>query len=351
LVVPSLDGSRTAVAQAAVLTRAAAALDQPNAILYIQEQNYGTVGSCFALARSSSAGAPGTPICVGGRSTDAGTSGISADPANDTLNYSSQEWLSPDESQVHTIYGNGDEAALNNSTGQYTIYDAANDTLINDSSIPITPPPIGTIAPLAIGPLALSRAISDPAYFEELYQEAQAGDKNAQGQTTFTSELVGQTTIDGESVYELRFDFHFTAPADIAADNAPDQENLLYLDSKTYTPVRSVKMAVNPSGQPDGPSGTTVLAVTDFTVQSLPDNPANERLLQMSPHPGATQIQENHTPQTGTTASGTGTGAALGTGATGPSGATGASSEAGPTGSSGASASGSSGVTRTAPTN
>ena len=31
-------------------------------------------------------------------------------------------------------------------------------------------------------------------------------------------------------------------------------------------------------------------SVTDFTVESLPDTPPNSTLLQMAPHPGATQI-------------------------------------------------------------
>ena len=308
-----------------------------------------------------SGGPTGSPLCVGHSSTDA----LSADPANDALNYSSQEWLSPGQSQVHTIYNNGDETVLDTDTHEYVAYNAAHDTvttLTSDSTIPgaipSASPAASTPFPLA-GALGLTSKVADPSYFENLYHEAQVGGEHTVGRITVTAaQLVGQTTIGGESVYELRFDFQFAATANPPAYDPcgskvctrPDQETLLYLDSQTLMPVRSVVMTVNTNDRPGFPPGTTVSDVTDFTVQSLPDTPSNESLLQMSPHPGATQVQETYTPGKGTVVS-TGASSASGltsqagtTSSTGSTGATTATGTTGTTGATGTSKSGASGA-------
>ena len=95
LVVPSFDGSQTAVAQAAVLTRAAAALDQPNTILYVQVHDYSADGDGPSMLGGDELG--GFAMCVPGPCSRSATpatpqTGISADPSADTLTYSSQEW-------------------------------------------------------------------------------------------------------------------------------------------------------------------------------------------------------------------------------------------------------------------
>ena len=369
LVVPSFDGSQTAVAQAAVLTRAAAALDQPNTILYVQVHDYSADGDGPSMLGGDELG--GFAMCVPGPCSRSGTpatlqTGISADPSADTLTYSSQEWLSP--GRDHTIYSNGDEVATSGATDQYVAYDAADNTVttLTDMGFPSTPtsPPPSNLA-LAAAPGAISSNLADPSFYEQLYQQAQAGQQatipEGTAQTTVAAHLIGQTTVAGESVYELRFDLQTTMPSggDLSGPNCGPtvctlrtSEILLYLDSQTYTPVRTVVLTSNPNDNQGLPDGTAVSQVADYAVQRLPDTPANEALLQMSAHPGAAQVQAAYdqyradhglSPVTGSS-----TGAS---GPTGSSGATGSSSEAGPTGSSGASASGSSGVTGTAPSN
>lgn len=296
IVVPSLDGSRTGTAQAAVLKRAAAALDQTNTIFYLQARQYSAVGGGPCMPE----GVAPFLVCAPSSAADAQT-GISANPADDTLRYSSQEWLSADGSQDHTIYSNGYETVNNTNTKEYMSYDAADNTLTTltdtgDIGGPITPglPPLGQ-------PTASDFA--NPSYYESFYQEAEAGQQNTQDGTTVSAQLVGQTTIAGESVYELRFDFHFTPPANPPAGDIcgstvctpPDRETLLYLDSQTFLPVRSVELIVNPTDKPGIPPGTAVWTVTDLSIQSLPDTTANENRLQMSSHPGATQIDQTET--------------------------------------------------------
>jgi hypothetical protein len=190
---------------------------------------------------------------------------------------------------------------------------------------------------------------ADPAYYETLYRQAQAGEQSTVGATTIHTQLVGQTTIAGKSVYELAFTFHFTPPSnpppgDMCGStvcSTADREVLLYLDSQTFTPVRTVYTIVNTNDNPGIPPGSAVWIVTDYSVQSLPDTPANEALLQMAPHPGATQVQSTYAqyraehglnPATGSTTT------------TGASGATGSTGQAGTTGSTGTSASGASGA-------
>lgn len=367
VVVPSLGGSGTGLAEGAVLAHAAAALDQPNTILYVQTQSYGNAGVlCMAnFSAASGSTTVSSPMCVGGSSDEAGTSGISANPADDTLNYSSQEWISPDQSQVHTIYNNGDELAQDRDAHNYQAYNPADNTLTTLTVPGATGPPpssntLSAPGPLAalITPLTLSFNISDTSYFEDLYQEAQAGEQNSSGRTTVTAQLVGQTTIDGESVYELSFAIQFMAPANPPAGGAcdatgctppgapPEFETLLYLDSQTFMPVRSVGMVSNTNDRPGFAPGTAVRDVTEFTVQSLPDTPANEALLQMSPHPGATQVNVDDTQPPASETGSTGTSGA--TDATGPTSEVGTT---GSTGTTGASGSGASGVSGTPPAN
>jgi hypothetical protein len=299
-VVLSLSGSRAQIAQAAVLTRAAAALAQPNTILYVQEHNYGTSRLCV-LGGAPSSIVPAS-LCVGNAS-GAGTNPISADPAQDTLNYSAQAWFAPDHSQVHTIYSNGNETASNADTQVYEAYDAPDNTLttLTDaaaaSPAPAPPDTVAAVSPLFF---AVPADLADPAYYQDLYQLAQADSQHTSGSITLGSQFLGPTTINGESVYELQFTMQWAPPANPPAGDMcgstvcapPQSEVLLYLDSHTFMPVRSVVMTVNTNNQAGIPPGTSVADVVDFTVQALPDTTANEGLLQMSAHPGATQINE-----------------------------------------------------------
>jgi hypothetical protein len=283
-VVPALGGSRTAIAQAAVIQRAAAALEQAGTITYLQVEDYSAYGGggCARAVLGIGCIAGSSPIAPGG---------ISADPAQDTLTLSYQEWTSPDLSQDHITYANGDETVNNLGTQQIAAYDATDNTLttLTDTGFGTAPQGTGAAAPL---PLPAPANLADPSYYETLYQQALAGTQGVQ--------LVGQTTIGSESVYELQFLIVPPTPADPPAGEEcggtvcvpPDLEIQVYLDSQTFTPVRSVQMTVNTTDRPGIPPGTTVNEVSDFSVQHLPDTPANASLLQMSAHPGATQVDE-----------------------------------------------------------
>jgi hypothetical protein len=272
----SLGGSRTSIAQAAVLSRAAAALEQPNVITYLQVQDYSAHGGMCVLGGQ----------CAGFSSNP--SAAISAEPANDSLTYSSREWRSPDGSRERAVYSDGDEMVRNGSTHEYAVYDPADNTLTTLTRFEErAPAPSG-----APSPLPSIADIANPSYYESLYRRAQAGEQSMQ--------LIGQTAIGGRSVYELRVDITQAPPAHPPAGDmcghavcaSPKLEILLYLDSHTFTPVRTVTMVSNTNNSPGIPAGTSVSSVTDFTVESLPDTPANESLLQMSPHPGAEQVKQ-----------------------------------------------------------
>jgi len=274
IVVPSLGGSRSGLAQAAVISRAAAALEQPNTILYLQVQDYSAhrvicvrFGEC---SFGDSAGREG---------------GISANPAEDTLTYSSQEWVSPDSSVEHAIYNNGVETVTNQDAHEDSTYDPSDNTLTT-----VTETGVGLPAPSGErAPLPAPADFQDPVYYKNLYREAQAGTQKVR--------VVGQTTIAGKSVYQLQFDNRSTAhlPAgDMCGSTIctpPGHEILVYLDSQTFMPIRSVTLTLNTSNLPGIPQGTSVTSVTDFTAQSLPDTSQNEALLQMSQHRGAEKVK------------------------------------------------------------
>jgi hypothetical protein len=277
IVVPSLGGSRSGLAQAAVISRAAAALEQPNTILYLQVQDYS---------------APGRVVCVRFGECSFGAAagrqgGISANPAEDTLTDSSQEWVSPDGSLEHTIYNNGVETVTNEDAHEDSTYNPSNSTLTT-----VTETGVGRSAPSGeASPLPAPADFQDPAYYKNLYREAQAGTQKVR--------LLGQTTIAGKSVYQLQFRSTWTPPPHPPAGDMcgstvctpPGLEILVYLDSHTFTPVRSVTMTLNTRNLPGIPEGTSVTSVTDFTAQSLPDTSQNQGRLEMSQHPGAATVE------------------------------------------------------------
>lgn len=284
-VVTSFGGPRAGIAQAAVIARAAQALAPTDSILYLQVQQYSAVngGPCLLGGRDEA-------MCVGTSPPNPGT-GISANPADDTLTDSFQEWASPDASIRHILYGGGDEIASSAGTDEFSAYDAADNTITTLTDVnpaELAPPP--TSATPTPDPSVPD--LQSPAYYENLYQQAQAGTLNAQ--------LIGQTTIGNESVYELQFNIDPQPPANPPPGDycgktvcmPTPSEVLLYLDSQTFEPVRTVELLLNNTDQPGIPDGTSVWNVTNLTVQSLPDTPANESLLAMTAHPGATQTTE-----------------------------------------------------------
>jgi hypothetical protein len=255
-----LGSSRPGIAQAAVISRAATALEQPNTLLYLKVTEYNSGGICIGEAGC-------TPI-----DPTTAKNGISPDPAEDTATNTYQQWLSPDGSQQRTVEGDGQELVSNADTNEQITYDPANGrlTTITDASVP---------SPSIAGPAA-SPTIS---YLKSLLQEAQAGRQNLQ--------LVGQTTIGGKSVYELGLSSSPVPPADVPGNvcgpaicQPPAVSVLIYLDSETFVPVRTV--ITNPHAGPG--HGSVVRDVTDFVAENLPDTAANQSLLQMPSHPDAT---------------------------------------------------------------
>ena len=96
--------------------------------------------------------------------------------------------------------------------------------------------------------------------YRQLYQEAQAGNQgtysNGGVQRTVTATLVGQGTLDGEPVYELRFDEQVTVPGSECAPESCQPASfalLLHLDATTCPPVRTVLTTINPDDNPAGP--------------------------------------------------------------------------------------------------
>jgi len=277
-VATSLSGPRPAIAQAAVISRAASALDQPGTILYLRVQDYSAYGAiCVRFGQ-----------CIS-PSSSRREAGISANPAEDTVTYTSREWVSPDASQEHTIYNDGTETVSNRQTHEDATYDPAENTLTTLTDVGLGSAPPRSSTPL---PLPSPSDFESPTYYESLLREAQAGTQNVQ--------LVGQATIGGTSTYELRFDIARTPPAHPPAGDMcgsevcapPGLEILVYLDSRTFTPVRSVMITLNTNDRPGIPAGASVTNVTDFSAELLPDTRGNERLLQMSRHPGATRIRQ-----------------------------------------------------------
>jgi hypothetical protein len=278
LVVPSLGGSRTGLAQAAVLAHASAALEQqPNAILYENATAYVAGQTCLAVRGSA------PPLCLGINQQNVT---LSADPAQDTASYTYQEWISADGSQQHTIYNTGDETAVGNDT--YSLYDHANNTITTDTGYALIPPPTAWAHPQP-GEILLPSTLS-VADLEALYGQATAGSPYVK--------LIGQTTIDGHTAYELQIastpdgaTSSTGATGATGATGVPGPTGfylLLYIDSQSYLPLRAVNLSAG-LNVPDAVNGVAVQSVTEFTPQLLPDTPANQNMLAIS-HPGAMQI-------------------------------------------------------------
>jgi hypothetical protein len=110
--------------------------------------------------------------------------------------------------------------------------------------------------------------------------------------------LIGETSVRGLSVYELRVDYSIEVIDLPSSGTIGDPTGLpthterlhrtVYVDRDTFLPVRVVEHLP----APNTPTGV-VDPITDYVVaQRLPRTPANERLLRMSPHPGAKQVTE-----------------------------------------------------------
>jgi hypothetical protein len=93
--------------------------------------------------------------------------------------------------------------------------------------------------------------------------------------------LIGETTVRGIPVYELRIDMVFRVRRLKSGEWKPDRLTLsrrVYVDRERFLPVRIIDPGVGPM------RATTI----DYAVaERLPRTPETEALLRMSPHPGA----------------------------------------------------------------
>ena len=128
-----------------------------------------------------------------------------------------------------------------------------------------------------------------------LLDRARTGDGNAH--------LVGETTVRGIPVYELRVDFQLETVVLPATGVVTDPTGLpkktlhlyrtLYINRDSYLPVRVVEHWPASTNPRTGEPIPAIDPATDYIVaERLPRTPENEKLLQMSPHPGAKTVVE-----------------------------------------------------------
>lgn len=232
--------SGPAIASAAVISRAAAALDPANVIMYDRVSVYGW-NLCLGEELPTR--------CFDSPAPPAGA--LSRDPSADALSYSYQEWASGESN--HVIYNTGDETATNAQTEQS--YDPINNTLTT-----VALPSSGAQASDAAA-FPDTGALT-PTDIQNLYAEAQRGSVQVR--------LGAQSTLNGEHVYELEF----------AGQPVSEQ---LFVDTQTFLPVEAV---VNQQTS----AGTAVSQVETITAEALPATPANQALLRIGSHAGAAQV-------------------------------------------------------------
>ena len=142
-------------------------------------------------------------------------------------------------------------------------------------------------APRSIGlPSLLPGQVIDD--LRALLERARRGEENFR--------LVGETTVRGIDVYELRIDFD---DLDLFIPEGrdhgvPDQPSVpveawrtIYIDRDRFLPVRVVERSEWPAR-----GGEIVHSITDYPeIERLPRTPENEKLLEMSHHPGAEVVE------------------------------------------------------------
>ncbi|HEY1690113.1 MAG TPA: hypothetical protein VGF95_14755 [Solirubrobacteraceae bacterium] len=232
----SLLGSpRPGLAQAAVIRRASAALAQPKGILYVRENVYGG-NICFGLE---------LPIrCIDEAAGDR--------LPEDRIGLRYRSWMDARADTLRTVYRSGDETVVEGH--RQSLYDPANNTLTV-----ITKASDGNVAAFPHGEVD---ELTIPQ-IKRLYRDAKDGESDAK--------LIGKTTVRGIEAYELRI------------DEATHSYVLLYLDAKTFLPVRIVDRAFyrTPRGLRD------IQSKAEVTARMLPVTSANRRLLRVAHHRGA----------------------------------------------------------------
>jgi hypothetical protein len=232
--------SGPAIASAAVISRAAAALDRSNVVMYDRVSVYGW-NLCLGEELPTR--------CFDNPAPPAG--GLSPDPNADALSYSYREWTSSESN--HTIYNTGDETATNAQTEQS--YDPIDNTLTTVAMPSSGAQTSGAAAFPRTGALT-------PEDIQNLYAEAQ--------KSSVQVRLGTQSTLDSKHVYELEF------------AGRPVSEQL-FVNAQTFLPVEVV---VNQQTS----AGTIVSQVETITAEALPATEENQALLTIGSHTNAAQV-------------------------------------------------------------
>ena len=147
--------------------------------------------------------------------------------------------------------------------------------------------------PDVFGPNARPRGIDSPTLFggsvigdlSRTLERARRGEENVK--------LVGETSVRGIEVYELSIEYSedggaFFQPGPNGEDRPVKAWRTIYVDKERFLPVRVVERT-----EWLARGGEIVQSITDYVeIERLPRTPENEKLLEMSPHPGAKVIRE-----------------------------------------------------------
>jgi hypothetical protein len=224
-----------------VIARAAAALNEPGTILHLRAE---------ARVRGNTPGEERALV------PDA------------RIDHAENSWQTAGARQIRVLHDDGSEFAIDFDARTGMSYDAERNALIRhtDQSFfdPARRPPQGSAG------YGTPRDDLAP-----LVERARNGEPDLS--------LTGETTIRGIPVYELRVE-RTSMPADARGRPAPaGYHRLIYVDRERFLPVRVV----------EGAPGGVVNMITDYLVaERLPRTPQNERLLSLSPHPGAEEIPD-----------------------------------------------------------
>jgi hypothetical protein len=225
-----------------VIARAAAALNEPGTILHLHAE-------------------------VRIRDTPGEARGQVPD---ERVDYTEETWQTAGARQVRVLHDDGGEFTIDFDARTAVTYDPERNALIRTTDprffLPTRRPPEGSAGP------GTPRDDLAP-----LVERARSGEPNLS--------LTGETTIRGIPVYELRVE-----RTSLAVDRdgrrlpvPPGYHRLIYVDRERFLPVRVV----------EGAPGGVVNAITDYVVaERLPRTPQNERLLRLSPHPGAKKLPD-----------------------------------------------------------
>jgi hypothetical protein len=233
-----------------VVARAAAALNQPGTILHLRAQ-------------------------IRDRDTP---SELSLPAPDARVDHTMELWQTAGARQQRLIFDGTAEFVEDWGTRTSDTYNAQRDELVHHTDPAIFDPAqraaLGTDSPFAGG----AHVTDDLA---RLLDRAKHGDDHVR--------LAAETTIRHIPVYELRITSTVPGiedPRDPQSTTPMQLSHLVYVDRKHFLPVRIVELA---------PGGSTVNTITDYVeAQRLPRTPENDRLLHMSPHPGAKEIVEAH---------------------------------------------------------